>query len=78
MLYKNCWMDSHIKGWDVPRGSKAADWVNLTFAEYNTTGPGAKKRAEPGTVFTAAQAAKWTAKAVLKGWDPMSPSQQPW
>ena len=44
MLYKNCWMDSHIKGWDIARGSKAADWVNLTFAEYNTTGPGAKKR----------------------------------
>jgi hypothetical protein len=39
VLYKNCWMDNHISGW-LTRGTESPDWVNLTFAEFNTTGPG--------------------------------------
>ena len=77
-VYKSCWMDSHIaaQGWLVKGITDAA---NITFAEYNTTGPGARQsRAKPGVVLTAEQAAKWTQAAVLKGWDPHVPSQQPY
>ena len=78
-VYKNCWMDDHIAavGWNHP--SSISAYSNLTFAEYNSTGPGAAKtRPAPAQIFTAEQAAKWTVAAVLKGWDPLVPSQQNW
>ena len=72
-------MDDHIAavGWNHP--SPMSAYANLTFAEYNSTGPGARgSRPAPGQIFTAEEAAKWTVVAVLKGWNPSVPSQQSW
>jgi hypothetical protein len=70
---------THIIGWDVKKGGTPVDWVNLTFAEFNTSGPGAATaRKAPAVIFTAEQAARWTPAAVLKGWKPRVPSQEPW
>lgn len=78
VVWKSCWMDGHIApgGWLV---KGIADATNITFAEFNTTGPGARQtRDKPGAVLTAAEASNWTQAAVLKGWNPHTPSQAPW
>ena len=78
VVYRNTWLDSHIAvgGWLV-RG-RLGDYTNVTFAEANTTGPGARRpRAAPGAVLTGAAAAAWTREAVLGRWDPLVPGQEP-
>ena len=81
VLYKSCWMDEHIppQGWTTPPGTTAREAANLTFAEFNSSGPGARaSRPFPAQVFTPQQAQSWTVASVLKGWDPLTPSQQPY
>merc|ERR1712087_238416 len=73
VVYKNCWLDGHIasEGWS---SKMTESWENLTFAEYNSTGPGARAtRPSPATILGDKAAQKWTAAAVLKGWDPLTP-----
>eukprot|EP00729_Bicosta_minor_P017441 gene17441-883_t len=80
-VYKSCWMDDHIApvGWSHPNPTPLGAYANLTFAEFNSTGPGASiSRPLPAQIFTAEEAAKWTPAVVLKGWNPLVPSQQPW
>ena len=56
-----------------------AEAANLTFAEFNSTGPGAKSsRPFPAQMFSTETAATWTVARVLKGWDPLTPSEQPY
>jgi pectinesterase len=57
----------------------ASKTMNLTFAEFNSSGPSAaKSRPAPAKIFTAEEAATWTTERLLKGWDPLTPSQQPY
>ena len=73
VVYKNTWMDKHISalGWSSGRGMPTA---NLTYAEFNSTGPGANpsKRAKFSKQLTAAEAAEWTVERVLQGWLPLT------
>lgn len=78
VVYRDSWLDSHIArgGWLV--GDRTVSYDNVTFAEANTTGPGARRpRVAPGVVLAGAAAAAWTRQAVLRGWDPLRPSQEP-
>jgi hypothetical protein len=44
VLFHSCWLDDHIpaSGWTTPHATTKAEATNLTFAEFNSTGPGAK------------------------------------
>jgi pectinesterase len=81
VLYKNCWMDKHIspKGWATYRGQQCSDsgssCMNTSYAEFNSSGPGATpellaQRVKWSRQLSAAQAAQWTAQSVLRGWTP--------
>ena len=83
VLYKNCWMDKHINpsGWALYRGQRcsasASSCMNTSYAEFNSSGPGATpallaKRVKWSRQLSAAQAAQWTAQSVLRGWTPPS------
>ena len=86
VLFHSCWMDDHIPsaGWTLIKDSAACTpelcvAKNLTFAEFNSSGPGAKPtRPAPAKVFSAAEAASWTVERVLRGWNPLVPAQQPY
>eukprot|EP01051_Picozoa_sp_SAG22_P013009 SAG22_NODE_1411_length_4480_cov_1.789137_1_plen_239_part_00 len=77
VIYKDCWMDDHIAaaGWSA--GRSVDDTANLTYAEFNSSGPGANptKRAPFSHQLTAAEAEVWTAARVLDGWQP--PAEAP-
>jgi pectin methylesterase-like acyl-CoA thioesterase len=80
VVFHSCWMDDHIPaaGWSLPHPTSQHEAANLTFAEFNSTGPGARPtRPLPAQVLSAAEASEWTDARVLKGWDPLTPSQQP-
>ena len=79
VVFMHTWLDDHIPaaGWTL--GKPPYPSGNLTFAEYNSSGPGARStRPAPARVLQAGEAAGWTAARVLKGWDPAVPSQQPY
>jgi pectinesterase len=81
VFYKGCWMDDHIPtaGWSVKPGTTKSQAVNLTFAEFNSSGPGARpNRPFPAQVVSEEVAATWTPERVLKGWNPLTASQQPY
>ena len=78
VVFKDCWMDSHIAtyGWGSSMGGCPATketCPNVTYAEYDSTGPGAdaKARVKWSHQLTAAQAAAVTTESVLRGWDPL-------
>ena len=85
VVYKNVWMADHIAsyGWgDWAHGcsafgtacaSNANCWCqNVTYAEFNSTGPGAAptSRVKWSKQLTQAEAARYTPTAVLRGWIP--------
>ena len=81
VLFHSCWMDDHIPaaGWSTPPRTTRLEAANLTFAEFNSSGPGAAAaRPFPAEVWTADRAASWTVARVLRGWNPLIPSQQPY
>ena len=84
VVWKDTWMDAGVQppGWqDWQHGCTAAkhpptwcDWV--TYAEWNTTGPGAAhldQRVWWSKQLTAVQADQWTKEGVLRGWVPVLP-----
>lgn len=77
VVFKNCWMDSHIgaKGWDLMTG-RDKDGKTITFYpqdsrffEYGSTGPGAVK-SDTRRQLSESDAGKWTIQNVLGGWNP--------
>lgn len=80
VVFHSCFLDDHIpaSGWTFPDSVSQHEAANLTFGEFNSTGPGARAtRPFPAQVLTAAEASKFTVATVLKGWDPLIASQQP-
>jgi polygalacturonase len=77
VAFVDCWMDDHIgdRGWDRMSSvdsTGARVWYepsSARFAEYRTRGPGAV-HAETRRVLSDADAARYTASAVLSGWLP--------
>jgi pectinesterase len=85
VVYKNVYMDDHIAtyGWGdwshscSTSGAKCSSdptcWCqNVSYSEYNSTGPGAvpSARVKWSRQLTAAEAAQVTPAAVLRGWTP--------
>jgi pectinesterase len=77
VLFKNCTMEGHIasRGWDSMSGRDASGETvvfqpqDARFAEFGSTGPGA--RSSPSRPqFPADRAAQLTAAKILSGWDP--------
>ncbi len=77
VVFKNCWMDSHIaaKGWDAMSG-KDKDGKTILFYpqdsrlyEYGSTGPGAIK-SETRRQLSDSDANKFSILNVLGGWNP--------
>jgi pectinesterase len=75
--FLRCWMDGHInpEGWTA-MGYKLPDGYQMylqagdaRFAEYGSTGPGAKRHASR-PMLTAAQARAYTRAAVFGNWRP--------
>jgi pectinesterase len=92
VVYKNVHMDEHIApyGWGdwshscSKFGSKCSNdpkcWCqNVTYAEYNSSGPGAapSARVQWARQLTTAEAAAVTPAAVLRGWVPAVPGATP-
>lgn len=85
VVFENVWMDRHIspRGWDPWQTQcKFSDTVcaNVTYAEFNSSGPGADpsgtKRVAWSRQLTAEELAeKWTLRKVLKGWVPPAAPQ---
>lgn len=77
VVFKNCWMDSHIaaKGWDSMTGrDKDGKTISFypqdsRFFEYGDTGPGAIKN-DARRQLSESDANKWTTQNVLGGWKP--------
>eukprot|EP01052_Picozoa_sp_SAG31_P059564 SAG31_NODE_18848_length_620_cov_1.197697_1_plen_172_part_10 len=79
VVFLDTWLDDHIPaaGWTL--GKPPYPSANLTFAEHNSSGPGARpSRPAPARVLGATEAAGWTVGRVLKGWNPQISSQQPY
>ena len=92
VYYKNVWMDDHIAayGWgDWGHGCSAQPgggascrsdrqcWCqNVSYAEYNSSGPGAAPgaRVKWSAQLTAAKAQRLTPGSVLGGWVPVLPA----
>jgi pectin methylesterase-like acyl-CoA thioesterase len=79
VVYDSVWMDSHIspQGWGTTmRGCHptAAACPNITFAEYNSSGPGAdpRRRVRWAKQLSAADMGRFTVSRVLNGWVPTS------
>ncbi len=77
VIYLNTWMGKHIMpvGWSDWKSAPAPRLPMATYAEFNSTGPGADAKArEPyAKQLTAAEAAKYATKTYLAGsdgWDP--------
>nr|WP_279665278.1 pectinesterase family protein [Ectobacillus ponti] len=68
----NTWMDSHIvaDGWSIWSGKDNHE--RASYAEYNSTGPGANAQARVAwsKQLTAEEASKFTIPAIFNGWDP--------
>ena len=77
VVFMNSWMDDHIgeRGWDRMSSvdsTGARVWYEpetARFAEYGSSGPGARRGARRH-VLTAAEARRYTPRAVLEGWIP--------
>ena len=80
VAFVNTWMDDHIAaaGWTSSRGQSTA---NVTYREYNSSGPGGSnpsKRASWSRQLTAAEVvAEWTVSRVLQGWAPPAEASYP-
>mmetsp|Transcript_7248 Transcript_7248/g.9393 ORF Transcript_7248/g.9393 Transcript_7248/m.9393 type:complete len:190 (+) Transcript_7248:1-570(+) len=87
VIYKDTWMDAHISsaGWtDWHSGqcerfgakckTTPSCWCqNVTFAEYRSRGPGASKnRASWSQQLSDSEAALFTPKTILHGWQPFA------
>ena len=77
VVYLNTWMGKHIvpAGWSEWKSAPQPRLPTATYAEFNSSGPGADAKArEPyAKQLTAAEAAKYATKAYLAGsdgWDP--------
>lgn len=78
VLFKDCWMDSHISssGWERMSGTNAAgntiwfDPIDARFYEYGSTGPGAMRSDSRG-VLDENQAKEYSITCVLEGWNPI-------
>ncbi|MCM3788875.1 pectinesterase family protein [Domibacillus indicus] len=68
----NTWMDSHImaQGWSEWSGK--LNHEQASYAEYNSTGPGAnaKSRVSWSKQLTAAEASELTVPRIFEGWNP--------
>lgn len=77
VVFKNCWMDSHIiaKGWDQMHGwdkDHNQIWFypqDARFYEYGNAGPGAIKH-DARRELSNSEAQKYTIDKVLGGWNP--------
>ncbi|MBI5035247.1 MAG: pectinesterase A [Chloroflexi bacterium] len=77
VVFKNCWMDSHItaKGWERMHGwdkNRNEIWFypeDARFYEYGSTGPGAIQHAAR-RVLSDDEALKYTIENVQSGWNP--------
>lgn len=79
VVFKNCYMDSHIpvRGWDPMYGTdtkgKKSLWFypqESRFYEYRSTGPGAASSNETRRMLSDQEAGKYTIEKVLEGWNP--------
>ncbi|MCI2253092.1 pectinesterase family protein [Domibacillus sp. PGB-M46] len=68
----NTWMDSHImaQGWSEWSGK--LNHEQASYAEYNSTGPGANAKSRVGwsRQLTAAEASELTVPGIFEGWNP--------
>jgi pectinesterase len=82
VVFKKCYMDSHIAatGWDAMSGKDKDGktiWFhpeNLNearFYEYGSNGPGAGKASKTRKILSAGEADKYTLENVLAGWNPV-------
>lgn len=77
VVFKNCWMDSHIiaAGWDRMHGwdkDGKEIWFypqDARFFEYGSTGPGARQH-PARRVLSESEARQYTSENVLGGWNP--------
>ena len=77
VVFKHCWMDSHIiaKGWERMRGwdkDRNEIWFypqDARFYEYGSSGPGAVAHAAR-RVLSESEAQNYTVENVLGGWKP--------
>ena len=79
VIYESVWMDSHInpQGWGTTMsGCHATATVcpNITYAEYNSSGPGAnpKRRVAWSKQLSATGMERFAVSKVLNGWVPSS------
>ena len=80
VVFSNVWMDDHINdaGWaPYHDGCKRNDTRcgDIFYAEFNSSGPGAAspdRRVRWSRQLTAGEAAEWTPRRVLGGWEPPS------
>ncbi|MFL5772332.1 MAG: pectinesterase family protein [Flavisolibacter sp.] len=74
VTYINCWLGDHIipGGWD--NWKNPANESTARFAEYNSSGPGAKpaERVKWAKQLSAEEAKRYTIKNILGEWDPES------
>ena len=72
VTYINCWLGNHIipAGWD--NWKNPANESTARYAEYNSTGPGAKpnERVKWAKQLSAEEAKRFTVKNILGEWDP--------
>jgi len=78
VIYKNSWLGEHIAagGW---AGSHGTPLDNVTYAEFNSSGPGSNPTARVSWSFQLdeSEAAKWTPTRVLHGWQPPQAAAYP-
>ena len=79
VVFKQCWMDSHIlaKGWDRMHGwdkERKEIWFypqDARFFEYGSAGPGATSH-PARRVLLESEAQTYTVDRVLNGWNPLA------
>ena len=74
VIFLNTEMGDHIvpAGWREWHPGETHSLEKASYAEYNSTGPGAHRgKRDPHTrILTAAEAAQYETKTFLNGWDP--------
>jgi len=85
VIYKNTYMEDHIVSygwgdWGHNCTTASDSWcINVFYAEYNSTGPGANPSARVSWShqLTQSEANQYTITTVLQGWVPPQPPQPP-